>query len=342
MKLQAFYRLLKDFPTPLVPLFRDSSGQYFAQDIDLDGIVTDFIPLKGSETSRLLIENVPDTSPQVVGGSATYAFALSKNHIIAGHKDTFRASISDNYEKLDKYSNPFSLLDMAILVGDTNLILGAALACKKRLDSTFPDLTAKWIAGAPLNPDVKSLLYTANPAPAAAPDILPTSIRYGFSGPWILMTGVTRFCFSKGRYRADVLRGFFESENYISDTRGIISSVRPALRLITDVMNNANSLRPYMREQSRGRINMIVPNIKSYYGFRQTFRKELQSSRKYSEYHLSRYYNGGDEHMSFLIVFSYLTSAFTDFPEFIKEYAGSNPLQMELDMDALSERDDRG
>jgi hypothetical protein len=334
LKLAAFYKLLENYPSPLVPLFRRAgSSAYYAQDISTDFRVLGFVELFAADSKRLILEKAPSVGEHRVDDAAIYALALDRSHIITGGFASFRKSVSENYDKVDKDLSPFSLLDLAILLQDDNLIIGAALACKRRLDLSHPSLTGRWIAGAPISDDVRSLLRSTNAAVVDGSPVMPTRVRYGFSGPYILMIGMTNFCSSKGRYRADIVRNMLEGDYLTNQYHKLISVADKVLIFISTTMTElGKSNKAYLRTPSRAAIRMMIPDIKQYYESRRIIRLNIRKSKNYDKYVRSYYSTSGDEHASFLIVFCYLAAEFPDFIDFMNRYVSTSAGQLELDL----------
>jgi hypothetical protein len=307
MKIHAFHKLLERFPMPLIPIFLSTTdGLRYVQNINDDGLVKEFLLYEDDSQNRLLMSGVTSPSEPYVGGEATFAFAFSEAHIVVGNKSSIYVNLKSQLNKLSESQSPFSLLEIGIALADPALIASSATACKRLLDSTSPEIARKWLDGAPLSPSLKSTLRQATEE-----SIRPQNIRFGFAGPWLVMTALTSFCASKGSYRTSVARRLLGGSEFFINYDEIAGSLPHTLRIIIDATDAGPSRLRY--HTSRARLNLTINNLEAFHDAQWNFRHSFYDAARKSAYNKMPFSSSGQEHVSFLMLASAIVRTYPDF-----------------------------
>jgi len=149
MKLYGFYRISRNCPAPLNPVFTDGEGNYYTQSINDDRRIAAFLPFV-PEKNRIIIPGSSFSEDLEIGSHALFAI----EYIAKGVRYGSIRQISEHIAELNASNfflkHPFALLEFATLLEDRDLTQKAAAACADALYSIDPRLESSWISGSNL------------------------------------------------------------------------------------------------------------------------------------------------------------------------------------------------
>lgn len=319
MKLIGFYRMLPTYPAPLQLLFADDvGGRRYLQVVDRDKKIHSFNEAATIEEGRITLPGAHHLDA-IVGDLATFAVALSKDHVLMGQTGSLQASLRHYIETNRRDIRPFDLLEFAMFVNDSALITEAARACKAHLETVAPSLVSRWIDGAPISVEVRARLLTTPEKDGQRPDRTSKHTRIGFTAPYVLMRALTTYAEAVGTTRASIVRSMFEDYDIAAIIDGLIPHVDRTLDLASSIIRSraANKTTSYYFE-SRGAVWSNIKDIDGYRSARRSLLRSIYDSGHYSSYRHLPHVSTGQESVNYIVIATYYIRRYPSFEDYMR------------------------
>ncbi|KRA98977.1 hypothetical protein ASD83_00040 [Devosia sp. Root685] len=306
MKISKFYKLVDQFPSPVVPVFKreNGDGRDYAQIVGSNGDIIGFEEAPALEDSRILAAGNYPYSDAHQGMPAQYAVAYSRTQILVNSMEVVARDIKEFIKVHRSEMKPFALLELAMFTKDFLLVEDAAERCRQNLNDISHEFSNKWIDGAPLPAEIKDKLRIGSAS--IYPDQLTRSgqIRFGFTGPRKMMAGITDYCTTFLHItRAQFIKSMLGPKDA---SRRLQRALDRSPEVIADIVSRYGVQDGrYPRDAldvSRGAIRFTVEDHAGFIQYRKHFLASVIQSPVYRDLLRIPSYSAGTEFLNFTIL----------------------------------------